>query len=110
MNAYCRFAGIGIIPWGPLNGGQLARPWGAAETSRSESTKKVWKVDPTAFEEEIVKRVEKVAGDKGWLMSQVALAWAGEKVTSPIVGFSSVSRFKRKRIRESAKLSVGIFR
>jgi aryl-alcohol dehydrogenase-like predicted oxidoreductase len=95
MNAYCRFAGIGIIPWGPLNGGQLARPWGAAETSRSEWTKKVWKTDPTAAEEEIVKRVEKVAGDKGWSMSQVALAWAGEKVTSPIVGFSSVSDFKR---------------
>jgi aryl-alcohol dehydrogenase-like predicted oxidoreductase len=38
-----------------------------------------------------VRRVEKIAGEKGWTMSQVALAWIGEKVTSPIVGFSSVS-------------------
>jgi aryl-alcohol dehydrogenase-like predicted oxidoreductase len=36
MNKYCEFAGIGLIAWGPLNGGRLARPL-AQDTTRSES-------------------------------------------------------------------------
>lgn len=93
MNKYCKFAGIGLIPWGPLNGGQLARPFSArAETMRGEGRTKDTPVSP--HEEEIVNRVEKVAKDKGWKMSQVALAWINEKVTSPIVGFSSVQRME----------------
>jgi aryl-alcohol dehydrogenase-like predicted oxidoreductase len=87
MNAYCNFAGIGIIPWGPLNGGILARPADASKTTRAESANKQLKEHQT----EIINRVGKISKDKGWKMSQVALAWIGEKVTSPIVGFSSVS-------------------
>jgi hypothetical protein len=45
---------------------------------------------PPEWDDEIVRRVEALAKDKGWTMSQVALAWIGEKVTSPIVGVSSV--------------------
>lgn len=41
---------------------------------------------------EIIGRVEKLAEKKGWTMSQVALAWSLERVTSPIIGFSSVER------------------
>jgi aryl-alcohol dehydrogenase-like predicted oxidoreductase len=89
MNAYCNFTGIGLIPWGPLNGGFLARPVDAQATSRSQGTEKPF--IPRGWQEEIIRRVEKVANDKGWKMSQVALAWINGKVTSPIVGFSSVS-------------------
>ena len=92
MNKYCAFAGIGLIPWGPLNSGQLARPLASSTTTRGETWKDRHKWGATEGEDEIVRRLEKVAGDKGWTMSQVALAWIGEKVTSPIVGFSSVSR------------------
>jgi aryl-alcohol dehydrogenase-like predicted oxidoreductase len=96
MNKYCKFAGIGLIPWGPLNAGQLARPLTADTTTRAEVNKKMpWNAKTTEVEDEIVRRVEKVAKDKGWLMSQVALAWIGEKVTSPIIGFSSVSSSSR---------------
>jgi hypothetical protein len=93
MNKYCAFAGIGLIPWGPLAAGSLARPHAERDTTtRSEISKKLpWYVPPAAYEDEIIRRVEKVANDKGWKMSQVALAWINEKVTSPIVGFSSVS-------------------
>jgi aryl-alcohol dehydrogenase-like predicted oxidoreductase len=38
MNAYCNFAGIGLIPWGPLNAGRLARPL-TESTIRSEGRK-----------------------------------------------------------------------
>jgi aryl-alcohol dehydrogenase-like predicted oxidoreductase len=39
MNAYCDFAGIGLIPWGPLDGGRLARPL-TQSTTRSEGRAK----------------------------------------------------------------------
>jgi hypothetical protein len=89
MNAYCKFAGIGLIPWGPLNAGTLARPLGAEDTARGNTMTR--KADE--WENEIIRRVEKVSKDKGWSMSQISLAWINEKVTSPIVGFSSVSSF-----------------
>jgi aryl-alcohol dehydrogenase-like predicted oxidoreductase len=92
MNAYCQFAGIGLIPWGPLNRGQLARPLSAQTTAREESMKGlVAERQIPEWEKEIVHRVEKVAKEKGWSMAQVSLAWINDKVTSPIVGFSSVS-------------------
>ena len=36
--------------------------------------------------------MQELAEKKGWSMSQVALAWTNKRVTSPIVGFSSVQR------------------
>jgi aryl-alcohol dehydrogenase-like predicted oxidoreductase len=39
----------------------------------------------------VIKRVEEIAKKKGWKLSQVALSWIGTKVSSPIVGISSVS-------------------
>jgi aryl-alcohol dehydrogenase-like predicted oxidoreductase len=93
MNAYCNFHGLGLIPWGPLNAGQLARPLDAQqESERAKATKgSVFDRKTSEWEDEIVKRVEKTAKEKGWTMGQVAIAWINGKVTSPIVGFSSVS-------------------
>jgi aryl-alcohol dehydrogenase-like predicted oxidoreductase len=95
MNKYCNFAGIGIIPWGPLNSGFLARPVnytnGSDRTARDkDAVQTKWQASREAWEIEIANRVQKVAADKGWTMSQVALAWINGKVTSPIIGFSSV--------------------
>jgi hypothetical protein len=64
-------------------------------------------LQPKEWENEIVRRVEKIAGEKGWTMSQVALAWINEKVTSPIVGFSSVSRFMLEIARNTAHITPG---
>jgi aryl-alcohol dehydrogenase-like predicted oxidoreductase len=93
MNAYCNFHGLGLIPWGPLNAGQLARPLDAQqESERAKATKgSVFDRKTSEWEDEIVRRVEKTAKEKGWTMGQVAIAWINGKVTSPIVGFSSVS-------------------
>jgi aryl-alcohol dehydrogenase-like predicted oxidoreductase len=41
---------------------------------------------------EIIRRVQELAESKGWKMSQVALAWISKRISSPIVGFSSVER------------------
>ncbi|KZS88463.1 Aldo/keto reductase [Sistotremastrum niveocremeum HHB9708] len=95
MNAYCNHAGIGLIPWGPLFSGQLARPVGAGETKRTEFLKgTIFERKQGEVDKEIISRVEKVAKEKGWKMSQVALSWIGTKVSSPIVGISSPQRLE----------------
>jgi len=40
----------------------------------------------------IIHRVKELAQKKNCKMSQIALAWVGSKVASPIVGVSSVQR------------------
>ena len=40
----------------------------------------------------IISRIEELAQKKGWTMSEIALAWIIKRITSPVVGFSSVSR------------------
>ncbi|KAH8832466.1 NADP-dependent oxidoreductase domain-containing protein [Flagelloscypha sp. PMI_526] len=86
MIPYCKFNGIGIIPWSPLAGGLLARPLNSTATVRGE-TDKGTALEPKITEpsKAIISRVE-----------EVALAWVGAKIDSPIVGLSSV-----KRIEES---------
>ncbi len=93
MNRYCRDTGVGIIPWSPHFGGKLAKPLGDTSSVRSQL------VSPhtsglAEADEEIIRRVEKVAGEKGWKMSQVSLAWHRSKGTIPIVGFNSLPRIE----------------
>ena len=91
MLAYCMHNGIGVIPWCPLARGVLARPLGT-ETTRFNCYK------GTPFEQlsdedtTIVNRVEELAKKKNCKMSQIALAWVGSKVASPIVGANSIQR------------------
>ena len=40
----------------------------------------------------IIKRTEEIAEKRNWTMTQVSLAWISRRVTSPIVGISSVER------------------
>ncbi|KAJ7638184.1 Aldo/keto reductase [Roridomyces roridus] len=84
---YCKYKGIGVFAYSPLANGHLARPFGG-QTLRTENAgvfaKKIKESD-----KEIIKRVEQLAKKYSWKMSQVALAWSGSKVTSPIVGFNT---------------------
>ncbi|KZT58408.1 Aldo/keto reductase [Calocera cornea HHB12733] len=91
MNKYCEYAGIGLVPWGPVAAGQLARPLAQQKTTaRANASNR----QLTAAEEAIISRVEELAKKKGWTMAQVALAWIDDKVSAPIVGFSSVARME----------------
>ncbi|KAG0697430.1 NADP-dependent oxidoreductase domain-containing protein [Suillus ampliporus] len=99
MLAYCKYNGIGVIPWAPLASGILARPAGT-ETTRLNSTK------GTAFEKKltdgdttIINRVEELSKKKNCKMSQIALAWVASKVSSPIVGISSLQRLEESIIK-----------
>jgi aryl-alcohol dehydrogenase-like predicted oxidoreductase len=39
-----------------------------------------------------IARVQELAEKKGWKMSQISLAWINKRVSSPIIGFSSIDR------------------
>ncbi|KAL9635652.1 MAG: hypothetical protein Q9164_003318 [Protoblastenia rupestris] len=89
MNKFCLETGVGLIPWGPLSQGQLARPHDeTGKTTRSSGKPPLPEADV-----KIIGRVEELAKAKGWPMSHVALAWLAKKgVSSPIIGFSKVDR------------------
>ncbi|EON61067.1 aldo-keto reductase [Coniosporium apollinis CBS 100218] len=94
MNAYCRLTGVGLLPWSPLARGHLARPpseQGSTERSKGEGQSDTL-TGHLEVDKKIIERVQELAKKHGWTMSQVALAWINTKVTSPIVGFSSVER------------------
>src|ERR1700710_3054268 len=92
MNAYCKYNAIGIIPYRPVNGGHLARPFGTS-TARLERAKGTqFEIKHSAADLKIIERVEELSKKHGKTMSQIALAWAAKKFTSPIVGISSVAR------------------
>jgi aryl-alcohol dehydrogenase-like predicted oxidoreductase len=92
MIPYCNAHGIGLIPWGPLQAGDLAHPV-AESTTRKDSLKGTPRERKySEADQAIIGRVEEIAKKRGWKMSEVALAWVATKVSSPIVGCSSVSR------------------
>jgi aryl-alcohol dehydrogenase-like predicted oxidoreductase len=86
MIKFCDETGVGLIPWGPLNTGRLARPPRDQDTVRAKTHP-----DLSEHDAAIVDRVEEVARKKGIKMSQVALAWINARVTSPISSFSIVA-------------------
>jgi len=90
MNRYCNATGVGLIPWAPLARGHLARPieaFGTTTRSKPELEKGLSEVDTKT-----IQRVEEIAKKRGWKMSHVALAWINKRISSPIIGFSSIER------------------
>ncbi|KAI6008441.1 NADP-dependent oxidoreductase domain-containing protein [Pisolithus marmoratus] len=100
MHAYCKYHGIGLIPWSPLAAGALARLPGVSTTRTKALEQTPFKMVYTDADTAIVNRVNELAQKRGWKMSQVALAWSQSKVTSPIVGANSVSRVQESIIKE----------
>ncbi|THH21109.1 hypothetical protein EW146_g373 [Bondarzewia mesenterica] len=94
MLAYCDYKGIGVLSYAPLLTGRLARPL-RTETPRSESLKgSFFEKKVRNSDAQIIKRVEKLAADHSWTMSQVALSWTLSKVSSPIVGVNTPERVR----------------
>ncbi|EFW23348.1 hypothetical protein D8B26_006839 [Coccidioides posadasii str. Silveira] len=91
MNRFCRETGVGLIPWSPLERGFLARPPSVEPvTPRAELYLKTNNL--TEEDLEIIRRVEEISKKKGRKMSEIAIAWIKSRVTSPIIGFSSIER------------------
>ncbi|MCS5498316.1 aldo/keto reductase [Cnuibacter physcomitrellae] len=83
--------GVGSIPWSPLAGGRVTRPWGDGGTFRARDDHTA---DPQGrplmvdTDRSIVDAVERIARERGVSMAQVALAWVMRHpvVDAPIVG------------------------
>lgn len=91
MNKFCNETGVGLIPWSPLERGFLARPL-SDEATTDRGALYLKDNSLTEADTKIIRRVEEIAKKKGWKMSEVATAWINKRVTSPIIGFSSVER------------------
>ncbi|KAH8889128.1 Aldo/keto reductase [Thozetella sp. PMI_491] len=89
MIRFCKRTGVGLVPWGPLFTGRLARP---LEEDKNSSRSLAHHGGLTAADKEIIRRVEELAKKKDWPMSHVALAWHRNKGTIPIVGVNSMER------------------
>lgn len=94
MLAYCKFNGIGVIPWAPLAAGDLARPIGTESTRLNAAKGTIFEKQLSESDKMIITRVEELASKKNVKMGQIALAWVGQKVASPIVGVNSIQRLK----------------
>ncbi|KAK9482664.1 NADP-dependent oxidoreductase domain-containing protein [Lipomyces starkeyi] len=92
---YCKLTGVGLIPWSPLAAGDLARSVTATSLRKEGMDRNEDGAAVDSATIEIINRVETMAMDKGWLMSDVALAWILGKVTSPIVGVNSAQRLEQ---------------
>ncbi len=93
MLPLCKTDGIGVIPWSPLNGGKLTRPWGQ-QTKRTQTDRFAKTMYDDITKKGVVDAVEKVAAARGVPMAQVAMAWvlAKPEVTAPIVGVTKLSQ------------------
>ena len=100
MLAYCTFNGIGIIPWAPLAGGLLARPVGTESVRLTSVKGTMLERKLSAADNTIINRVEELGNKKGVKMTQIALAWVGQKIVSPIVGVNSVERLKESIVTD----------
>jgi aryl-alcohol dehydrogenase-like predicted oxidoreductase len=99
MLPLCDAEDIGVVPWGPLGQGFLARPY--------EELERTARGDPENFHNptpeyergggrEINERVEELADEYGATMAQIALAWQyqNDSVDAPIVGTTSVEHLE----------------
>ncbi|EME88000.1 uncharacterized protein MYCFIDRAFT_48222 [Pseudocercospora fijiensis CIRAD86] len=97
MNKFCNETGVGLIPWAPLCRGHLARPpqeHGSTIRSAGEQKNSMFTTGQSESDQIIIKRVQELAEKKGWTMAHIALAWINKRVSSPIIGFSSVDRIE----------------
>jgi aryl-alcohol dehydrogenase-like predicted oxidoreductase len=93
---FCRAAGIGVIPWGPLGAGFLTGkysrdtepPAGSRMADAGDEIEEARHRRAIERNFRVVDEAEAIAREKGATISQVALAWllGVEGVVAPIVG------------------------
>ncbi|KAK1546976.1 iolS [Colletotrichum paranaense] len=93
MIRFCNETGVGLIPWAPLSRGRLARST-AIQTGRAlaDTAATTGGHGTSDVDLQIIGRVADIATSRAWPMAHVALAWLNKRVTSPIVGCSSIER------------------
>jgi 1-deoxyxylulose-5-phosphate synthase len=93
MLPFCRFEGVGVIPWSPLARGFLAgnrRKADFGDTNRAKTDDYAQKMYFEDSDFAVVDRVTEIAKKRGVPNAQLALAWVLHQpgVTAPIIGAS----------------------
>jgi aryl-alcohol dehydrogenase-like predicted oxidoreductase len=93
---FCRAAGLGVIPWGPLGAGFLSGryrrdeppPEGSRIAEAGEEIEEARHRRAIERNFQVVDAAEAIARERGVTVPQVAIAWllGVEGVTAPIVG------------------------
>jgi aryl-alcohol dehydrogenase-like predicted oxidoreductase len=93
---FCRAAGVGVIPWGPLGAGFLsgrykrgeAPPEGSRMADATDDIEEAQHRRAIERNFQVVDAAEAIARDRGATIPQIALAWllSVDGVTAPIVG------------------------
>ncbi len=108
MIPLCLDQGVALLPWSPLGGGKLTRPWGTAtKRATTDRYNKTMYDKAEGNARAVVSAVEAVAAARGVSMAQVALAWVLQKpgVTAPIVGASKLSHVEDAIAAEALTLT-----
>jgi len=108
MLPLCRDQGVGVLPWSPLGGGKLTRPWGETGSARAQTDRWGKEMYNNDQSKPVVDALEAVAKAKGKPMAQVAMAWLLSKpgVHSPIVGVSKMQHLDDAVAAVDFKLSA----
>nr|Q75ZG3.1 RecName: Full=Aldo-keto reductase AFTS1; AltName: Full=AF-toxin biosynthesis protein S1 [Alternaria alternata]BAC84993.1 aldo-keto reductase [Alternaria alternata] len=105
MIKYCNLTGVGVISWGSLASGRLARPPDQRTVSPRGVNGTIYKDYNPTQSEEIIRRVHQTAVSRGIPMSQVALAWLNKRIVAPVIGLSSVERIDEALDAKAVELS-----
>ncbi|KPZ24442.1 aldo/keto reductase [Pseudomonas coronafaciens] len=95
MIPLCLDQGVGLMPWSPMARGRLTRPHGQqTERTRTDISGQSFYEATEQEDGRVIDAVEKLAGERGVPMAQIALAWVLAKrgVSAPIVGASKASQ------------------
>jgi aryl-alcohol dehydrogenase-like predicted oxidoreductase len=101
---FCRAAGLGVIPWGPLGAGFLsgryrrgeAPPEGSRMAGAADDLEEAPHRRAVERNFQVVDAAEAIARERGVTVPQVALAWllGVEGVTAPIVGSRTLEQLE----------------
>ncbi|WP_203826100.1 aldo/keto reductase [Actinoplanes palleronii] len=94
-------SGVGSIPWSPLAGGIVARPWGDRSSTRAQSTPGQDQFGRPLFldsDKAIVDAVERIATARGVSMATVAMAWV---LKNPVVNAPLIGATKEKHLTDA---------
>ena len=93
---FCRAAGLGVLPWGPLGAGFLtgryrrdaAMPEGSRMASAADDLEEAPARRAVERNFEVIDAAEAIAAERGATVAQVAIAWlmGVDAVAAPIIG------------------------
>jgi aryl-alcohol dehydrogenase-like predicted oxidoreductase len=114
---FCRAAGLGVIPWGPLGAGFLTGkyrrgerpPEGSRIADAGETLEEAYERRATERHFRVVDAAGEIAEARGATIAQVALAWllGTDGVTAPIVGPRTVEQLDDLLGADGLELSAG---